>query len=235
MLGATTGSGGGGQSAGFVLPSQPMAPGSGSTRQSYHHGNLRRALIEAAAARIEEAGPAGLTLRVLAGRLGVSHAAPYRHFRGKGDLLGAVAEEGYCRLARALQEADATGPDEVRLRRLAKAYLDFARQRPALYRLMQGLSAVNESVGADAGRDGRGEVVGAIEEAVHAATASCGPAVDRRTLVLVTWATLDGLCRLALDARPSAPAVDELIDTAVRGILAGAHRAGRWRSANQDR
>jgi AcrR family transcriptional regulator len=73
-------------------------------KQTYHHGDLRRALLEAAAEVINEQGPAGLSLRDLARRAGVSHAAPTHHFRDKAGLLTALAAEGYDLLATELTE-----------------------------------------------------------------------------------------------------------------------------------
>jgi AcrR family transcriptional regulator len=71
----------------------------------YHHGDLPRALLEAAVEAIEEVGPAALSLRDLARRAGVSHAAPAHHFGDKAGLLTAVAADGFRRLAAALGEA----------------------------------------------------------------------------------------------------------------------------------
>ena len=61
----------------------------------YHHGNLREVLLESALRLIAEVGPTGFTLRELARRAGVSHNAPYRHFRDRDDLMAAVATQGY--------------------------------------------------------------------------------------------------------------------------------------------
>jgi AcrR family transcriptional regulator len=81
-----------------------------SVNDSYHHGDLRRALIDAAVAAIGETGPGTLSLRAVAKRAGVSHAAPAHHFGDKAGLLTAVAAEGYDRLADALEAAwDETG------------------------------------------------------------------------------------------------------------------------------
>ncbi len=81
-----------------------MAP---ARRRPDHHGDLRRAAIDAAVQAIREEGVANLSLRDLARRLGVSHAAPTHHFGDKAGLLSAVASEGYRRLAAALRDAEA--------------------------------------------------------------------------------------------------------------------------------
>src|SRR5215813_14824209 len=74
-------------------------------RKPYHHGNLREALLESAIVLIAEVGPAGFKLRELARRAGVSHNAPYRHFRDRDALMAAVAKQGFRELTRAMRRA----------------------------------------------------------------------------------------------------------------------------------
>ncbi len=81
--------------------------GSPSAKRSYHHGDLRRALIEAAWPLVAEKGLAALTLREVARAAGVSHAAPYHHFPSRTALLDALAEDGFLGLNRAMGEAKA--------------------------------------------------------------------------------------------------------------------------------
>jgi AcrR family transcriptional regulator len=110
----------------------------GNERRGYHHGNLREALIDAAAALIAEKGPAGFTIAEAARLAGVSSAAPYRHFRDAADLLAAVALRGYEQFTDALATAWNEGrPDPLRaFEALGRAYLGFARREPALYAAM---------------------------------------------------------------------------------------------------
>jgi AcrR family transcriptional regulator len=82
--------------------------------KNYHHGNLRQALIEAAIPVLKKKGIVGLSLRGLATQLGVSHGAPYRHFRNKTVLLEAIAVTGFMALQDICQEAVATFPDNPR-------------------------------------------------------------------------------------------------------------------------
>lgn len=103
----------------------------------YHHGDLKKALLAAALDIVESSGVEALTLRAVAAKLGVSHAAPVYHFRTKADLVSALAEQGFQLFADAL-EASAEGPDEGRLLRVGRAYLSFARQHPNHYRVMFG-------------------------------------------------------------------------------------------------
>ncbi len=109
-------------------------------KQSYHHGDLARALVGAALELIETRGPEAFTLREAAASVGVTHGAAYRHFEDKTALLAAVAQEGYRVLAARLGDvANKTkGSSRERIRALATAYLDFALEHPAQYRVMWG-------------------------------------------------------------------------------------------------
>ena len=107
-------------------------------RKSYHHGNLRQALVDATAALVEEAGPQSFTLTEAARRAGVSPAAPYRHFKGRDDLLEEVARQGFLEFAARLETAfDEGRPNPMTaFLRMGQAYLDFARERPGFYMAM---------------------------------------------------------------------------------------------------
>jgi len=108
--------------------------------RSYHHGDLRRALLDTALEIVtEHGGTGGLTLRDAARRVGVSHNAPYRHFADKGAILAALAEEGFVELAERLLTARAGGKDaEERFVLTGIAYLRFARERPGHVAVMFG-------------------------------------------------------------------------------------------------
>ncbi len=103
----------------------------------YHHGDLRRALLEAAIASIGEHGPKRFSLRAVTQSLNVSHAAAYRHFRGRDDLLRAVSIEGMNRLGGALMDAarQCDGPSET-IKRCAIEYVRFGLANPGLYQVM---------------------------------------------------------------------------------------------------
>lgn len=106
-------------------------------RRPYHHGDLRAALLAAAETELEMAGIERFSLRAVAKRAGVSHAAPANHFDGADDLLTALAASGYVRLDAALRsEGDAAGRPADRIAHAAAAYVRFAMGRPALFRLM---------------------------------------------------------------------------------------------------
>ena len=111
---------------------------------SYHHGDLRTALLVEAAAMIAEGGAASVTMRALGLRLGVSRAAPYRHFTDKTALLVAVAADGFNRLSGRVHTVGAGAPRSslARLRRVGEEYVRFALENPAHYRLMYGKEAL---------------------------------------------------------------------------------------------
>src|SRR5436190_10168835 len=103
----------------------------------YHHGDLRRALIDAARRLLESEGPSALSLRAVAREAGVSPAAPYHHFKDKGELLDAVAGEGWSMLDEAIVAAKASAPSiHAAMTEIGVAYVCFATNNPALYRVM---------------------------------------------------------------------------------------------------
>jgi AcrR family transcriptional regulator len=108
-----------------------------SKNLTYHHGNLRAALITAAAAEIERIGYENLSLRELAASLNVSRAAPYRHFADRRTLLAALAAGGFDELATIYRKVIGAGKTpQTRLNASGRAYLAFAAERPQLFRLM---------------------------------------------------------------------------------------------------
>jgi AcrR family transcriptional regulator len=113
-------------------------PDSEATARGYHHGDLRNALIIAGRAILAEEGSAGLDLRKVARRAGVSHAAPYRHFPDKQALLVAIAEDGFQELYRQLAAAQSQAERAAiaQLGAIGRAYLAFALDRPAHMREM---------------------------------------------------------------------------------------------------
>ncbi len=103
----------------------------------YHHGDLRAALLAAGEAELADRGIEGFSLRSVAKRAGVSHAAPAHHFGDAGGLLTALATEGFLRFHAAMVAREAGTPDpRERALRAGLGYLDFAIARPALFRLI---------------------------------------------------------------------------------------------------
>ncbi len=109
-----------------------------AAKEKYHHGDLRSALLEAALAVISEIGPQGLSIREVARRAGVSHAAPYRHFTDRDELILAVVEQGFELMQQTMQAEKAAAPEDPLNQFAASglAYVSFALQHPAYYRVM---------------------------------------------------------------------------------------------------
>jgi AcrR family transcriptional regulator len=107
-------------------------------RRGYHHGNLREALLDAVLDLVAERGLAGVTLADVARAVGVSAAAPYRHFRDLNALVAEVSRRGFERFRAELEAAwDGGRPDPVTaIENCGRAYLRFARQEPATYAVM---------------------------------------------------------------------------------------------------
>ncbi len=113
------------------------------TTTPYHHGNLREALVEAGVEVVRKGGPEALSLRELARRVGVSHAAAYRHFADRDALVDAVAERAMAGLVARVHERLATVDEQDpvtrarrRLQQIGVGYVDFALAEPGLFRLL---------------------------------------------------------------------------------------------------
>lgn len=107
--------------------------------RSYHHGDLRAALLEAGDAVLRERGAAGFTLRECARRAGVSHAAPAHHFGDAAGFLSEVAARGFTRLRDLVQARRRAAPQEdpdAQMIATVRAYVDFARSEPEMFRVM---------------------------------------------------------------------------------------------------
>src|SRR3546814_4345 len=120
--------------------SPPQKTGkSRAQKSSYHHGNLREALIEGALTLLEEHGTVDLSLRMLARQVGVSQTAPYHHFEDKNALLAALAAEGFRRAASVLRTVPIKHDSlERRIRGLCGGNVRAAPDKPELWRLMSG-------------------------------------------------------------------------------------------------
>lgn len=199
-------------------------------RDGYHHGNLRQALIDAALALIAERGPVGFSLAELARAVGVSPAAPYRHFRDRGALLGEIARQGF-----ELFEAELIGawdggrPDPTRaLVRCGRAYLSFARRQPALYAAMfeSGLPPDTDTGLLRASERAFGVLVRGAE-AVCAALPARPPA---HMVALHVWSMAHGIASLFL-AHASGPGrvlpmpPEDLLEAGLLVYLAGLGRS----------
>lgn len=178
---------------------------------TYHHGDLRRALVDAAIPLLRSGGVEALTLRAVAREAGVSQTAPYRHFADRAALVAAVADDGFQRLrgrliAAARAPARTTGkPQQTArggLQAIALAYVRFALEHPEEYRVMFG-----SEVAAAPTEEGsaRQEVFALLRGGISAlqqqALVREG---DASTMALTAWSLVHGLALLALDGQLSA-------------------------------
>ncbi len=115
-----------------------MTFGSNRQREGYHHGNLREAMVAAALDMIRERGPGGFSFAEVARAVGVSGAAPYRHFRDRNALVAEIARQGFLRLEADLLRAwnDGKPSAGASIEKCGRAYLGFARREPAAYAAM---------------------------------------------------------------------------------------------------
>lgn len=177
----------------------------------YHHGDLRAALVRAGLEAVEQGGPEAVSLREIAASLGVSRAAPYRHFTDRRALLAAIAAEGFEDLTAAYGQALGSAVEPVNgLRRVARAYLTLAFTRPGLYRLMFD----SDILGADAPEALTAQSA-AVFQALARAVADADPAADARALKLraVTgWAALHGFISLVQARRLKGSMVEPLTE-----------------------
>ena len=123
-----------------------MSEAKSAESRPYHHGDLRRALVDAARRLLEAEGPSALSLRAVAREAGVSPAAPYHHFKDKAELLDAVAQEGWDILQVQMAEAKNSDKGRHQLTALGLAYVCFARDNPALYRVMYDATRDKEAL-----------------------------------------------------------------------------------------
>lgn len=195
-------------------------------RKSYHHGNLRQALVEATAALIEEQGPQAFTLTEAARRAGVSAAAPYRHFKGREELLEEVARQGFVEFARRLEAAfDAGRPHALTaFLRMGQAYLDFAAERPGYYMAMfeSGLSIAGNAELATASERAQGMLVNGAE--ALAARLPPGRRPPARMVANHIWALSHGVVELFSRGKPgsrSPVAPSEMLESGVIVYLRG--------------
>ena len=199
----------------------------------YHHGALRQALIDSALALVTEEQDWSFSLREVARRAAVTHNAPYNHFVDKRDLLGAVAAVGFEMLRGRMVDAIAkmSAADEA-LVAVAQAYVGFAVDNPALYRLMFGPALAEGAVGRPptaelAGAQAKAVLEGIILRGARSGHFALAPE-DRADLEMASlscWSAVHGLAMLLVDAKADAalPPPD-LVDGLFRFVLTGLRR-----------
>ena len=165
-----------------------------SANATYHHGDLRAACVRAALELLEEGGETALSLRAVARRAGVSPAAPYRHYADREALVSAVAAVGYRELAERLAAAHPSPSTPEQLASVAVAYVQFALERPALFRIMFGEPC-------DRDNDERVAATAAVSLYLREIVSRCFPRADAEALATAIWALVHGLAFLHLDGK----------------------------------
>lgn len=176
--------------------------------KAYHHGDLRNQLTRVAAKMIEKRQDVSFTLREVSAQAGVSHAAAYRHFGGKRDILAAVAEAGFVGLQKELLQASREHPKDVRAELMSQGqgYVRYALTHPGYFRAMfhadlGDLEDCAELKGVAAQAFGslldcvtRGVAAGAFAES------------EPMSLAILAWSTVHGLATLLINGRIAQPA-----------------------------
>ena len=201
-----------------------------TSSRPYHHGDLRRALIDAGVAIVTEEQNWGFSLREVARRAGVSHNAPYNHFAEKRDLLDAVAAVGFDTLRHEMRSAmDDSGDAATSLLSIARAYVTFAAGNPALYRLMFGselakVDGIRPELSAAAGSGAKMVLRDVIVQGAgeHLFCVNGNDESSIAMAVLSAWSTVHGLAMLVVDGKTDhAEGVEALAEAVMRHFLEG--------------
>jgi AcrR family transcriptional regulator len=192
-------------------------------RDAYQHGDLREALVQAGLKLLSEDGLAGLSLRAAAQLAGVSHAAPYRHFRDKQALVAAIAERGFRMLTASMRAelARCTSTDaQERLGALGAGYVKFATKDPAYLQVIfggvHGTGEVPPALSA-AGDEAYGTLRAVVESGIATGQLRNG---DPDQLSLACWSLVHGLSTLLINGAirrpPTAAAERKLVEGLLR-------------------
>jgi AcrR family transcriptional regulator len=202
-----------------------MARRARKSSNTYHHGDLRDALVQAALREAEQGGPEAISLKALAKELGVSQPAPYRHFADREALLVAVTAEAFRQFSAMLREAIGKPSRRSKLSRFAQATLEFGLHRNGIYRLMFA-SRTMACVSNDSELH-----VAAMETFAVLLEALEAPAVGllRERYALQIWAALHGVIMLAeqglLTGNVANVSREELVEDMMQQIKAALDQA----------
>jgi AcrR family transcriptional regulator len=193
----------------------------------YHHGDLRDALVCAAEKLLEERGAGGLSLREVAKLAGVSHAAPYRHFRSKSQLLEAVAKAGFEQLASfvATVRSDHPGEPARQLMAAGQAYVEWAIANPERTRLMYGGMMKSDTVPEDLHTAAESAYEAIYQVMDEGRRTGIFGGMDTDSMVVSAWSLVHGLTMLLLGSGKLDPAGPEevraLVSTVCKTALYG--------------
>jgi AcrR family transcriptional regulator len=192
----------------------------------YHHGDLSRALLQAALRTIRRDGVDAVTLRGVGKDVGVSRTALYRHFADKSALLRVVAREGFRMLRVALVEAwEQNGKGRPGFEAMGEAYVRFAVDNPSHYRVMFGASILGTAADPDLEREGAAAFQALVDAIVEQQRDELIVNDEPLELSLFIWSLVHGVAMLAIDGRLSHTGVEigaltrYSIDRARTGIM----------------
>jgi AcrR family transcriptional regulator len=194
-------------------------------RDTYHHGDLKRALTQAALGLVQEKGPKGFTLREVARRAGVSTAAPYRHFADKSQLLAAVATLGFVQLHETLSATAAQAADLTQqVLDMGGAYVRWAVTHPDYYQVMFG-SELDKSDNPDLLTAGARAFDDLLDTIVRCQHSSLLPVGDPQEVAGPIWSLLHGVATLTIGSDFRHVGIREdpqaLVERALRALLFG--------------
>lgn len=171
------------------------------SKTTYHHGDLKNALIKAGADILASEGARALSLRKVAARAGVSHSAPYAHFADKETLIAAITTEGFQQLhdrLRLTMEAQRDAPPEL-LIEVAYAYVRFAQEMPAFYKLMFSGILEHEQAFPDFVRISKASFQLLVDLVTRCQAAGVLPEGPADTLAVSIWSLVHGFTSLLLE------------------------------------
>lgn len=163
-------------------------------RAGYHHGDARAALLHAASMLLEQEGAHGLSLRAVAAEAGLSRQAPYNHFADKQALLAELVAGGFARLRERMLAVHGYPGGAETLADAAEAYIGFAQEAPALFRLMFSCELVDLSRFPDTQR-----MADAAYDSLRVIVAELAPAARVEELALAAWCLVHGYATLCLE------------------------------------
>ena len=213
---------------------------------AYQHGDLHEALVQAGLKLLAEGGPAALSLRAAAQLAGVSHAAPYRHFRDKQALVGAIAERGFRLLTASMRdeaarhESSAVGTPDARqlLLALGAGYVRFATRNPSYLQVMFGGVLGDQQLSAEqkaAGEEAYLTLRNAVADGITRGQLKPG---DPDQLSLACWSLVHGLSMLIVNGAfppPASASAERRMVTDLVGLLGSGLFTAGGRGARESR
>lgn len=199
--------------------------------RAYHHGNLRRALLDETLATIRREGVEGVTLREIGARLGVSRTALYRHFADKGALISAVAAEGFRTLRERTAAAWAGGNGGIAaFEAMGFAYVRFAVENPTHFRVMFSRHIDRAPADPALATEGRGAFMVLVDAVAELQRNGTLYPDDTELMARHIWAVVHGVANLAVDGRlPEPDGIEQLTRYSIKRLLLGIAAPARAR------